>query len=243
MNNIDNIVKNYGIMILKKGTILYHTSFEKNLFNMNEKKFFYLFCSFHPSEYGINCTYVHFVKLKKDIKLFFMIDNIRNKNFIILNSSFINFFETSKVNLSSINKNKQLQFINILKKKRFNGWFSSINNSSINVEIALFNDISLYEFIKTNELVHDWNNWNGETKYLNTGNTYKISTIDIPIILIINEKYKEIINKLLIKIFVNNQLSPKTIFDIIMHNAIILYFNNNNKIINANNAIHKYINI
>ena len=34
MNNTNNIVKNYGIMILQEGSILYHTSDEKKLSNI-----------------------------------------------------------------------------------------------------------------------------------------------------------------------------------------------------------------
>lgn len=228
-------------MILQEGSILYHTSDEKKLSNINEYQKKFLFCTFHPSEYGMNCEYVHFIRLKKDIKLFFMIDNIKNKNITFLNSSFNHFFETRKINLSMINKNKQIKFINILKTKKFNGWFSTINNNGTNIEIALFNDKSLYEFVGTGELIFDWNNWNGKIKYLDTGYTYKITTLNKPITLIINEKYKNNINKLIEKIFINSKLKPKTIFDIIIHTANILYFNNNNTIINADNAINKYL--
>ena len=241
MNNTNNIIKNYGIVILKKDSILYHTSSEKNLSNIDEKDKFFLFCSFHPSEYGANSNYVHFIRLKQDVKLFFMIDNIRNNNLVFLDSSFKYFFERNKINLSFINKNKQLKFIDILKIRKFNGWFSSINDTSVNIEIALFNDKSLYEFIGSNELILNWNNWNGNNKYFNIGNSYKISTLTYPIILIINEKYRDIINKLLKKIFINGELKQRTIFDIIIHNAIILYFNKDNTIINADNAINKYI--
>jgi hypothetical protein len=241
MNNINNIIKNYGIVILKKNSILYHTSSEKNLSNIDEKDKFFLFCSFHPSEYGVNSNYVHFIRLKQDVKLFFMIDNMMNNNLVFLNSSFKYFFERNKINLSIINKNKQLKFINILKTKKFNGWFSSINNTSANIEIALFNDKNLYKIIGSNELILNWNNWNGETKYFNIGNSYKITTLNYPVILIINEKYRDIITKICKKIFINKELKPRTIFNIIIHNAIILYFNKDNRIINADNAINKYI--
>ena len=241
MNNTNNIIKNYGIVILKKDSILYHTSSEKNLSNISEKDKFFLFCSFHPSEYGANSNYVHFIRLKQDVKLFFMIDNIRNNNLVFLDSSFKYFFERNKINLSFINKNKQLKFIYILKTRKFNGWFSSINDTSVNIEIALFNDKSLYDFVETRELILDWNNWNGKTKYLDTWYTYKITTLNKPITLIINDKYKNNINKLIEKIFINSKLKPKTIFDIIIHNANILYFNDNNTIINADNAINKYL--
>jgi len=82
--------------------------------------------------------------------------------------------------------------------------FSTINNYGINTEIALFNDKSFYEFYETHELILDWNNWNGKKKYLDTGYSYKITTLIKPIILIINERYKDKINNLIKKIFINN---------------------------------------
>ena len=48
MNDSNIIIKDYGIMILKKNSILYHTS-ETKLINLKEKPF--LFCSFHPYDY------------------------------------------------------------------------------------------------------------------------------------------------------------------------------------------------
>ena len=39
MNNNVNLVKNYGIMILRKNTILYHTSNKKTLISTNDKFF------------------------------------------------------------------------------------------------------------------------------------------------------------------------------------------------------------
>ena len=74
--NIYNInLKKFGIIILKKNSILYHTSDNKylNLIDINKPL---LFCSFHPIDYeGYNTKYVHIIRLKKDIKLFFMVDD------------------------------------------------------------------------------------------------------------------------------------------------------------------------
>lgn len=78
MNN-NKLVKNYGIMILKKDSILYHTSDKKILSNLSENKTKFLFCSIHPSEYGSTSNYVHTYKLKRDIKLFFMVDTFGRK--------------------------------------------------------------------------------------------------------------------------------------------------------------------
>ena len=68
MNNSKIRIKDYGIMILKKGCILYHTS-DNSLLDINNKNIDFLFCSFHPYDYeGINSKYVNIIKLKIDIK-------------------------------------------------------------------------------------------------------------------------------------------------------------------------------
>ena len=49
------------------------------------------------------------------------------------------------------------------------------------------------------------------------------------------------IEKLFNNILSNGNLKPKSIFDIIVHNAQITYFDDNNNIINADNALEKYV--
>ena len=68
----------YGEVILKKDSILYHTSQELFTYK-NSKDKPLLFCTFHPSEYGANNnnSYVYFIKLKKDISLLFMVEKIQ----------------------------------------------------------------------------------------------------------------------------------------------------------------------
>jgi hypothetical protein len=67
----------YGEVILKKGSILYHTSDEQFTYKDELEKPL-LFCTFHPSEYGSNNnSYIHFIKLEKDISLLFMIEKIK----------------------------------------------------------------------------------------------------------------------------------------------------------------------
>lgn len=62
--------RNYGSVILKKDSILYHTSI-KDFTQINSNTKALLFCSFHPYEYSILNGYVHYIKLKKNIRLFF----------------------------------------------------------------------------------------------------------------------------------------------------------------------------
>ena len=64
----------YGEMIIKKGTVLYHTS--DNQFTINNSKPM-LFLTFHPSEYirGSD-SFITRIALNKDFSLFFMIDRI-----------------------------------------------------------------------------------------------------------------------------------------------------------------------
>ena len=121
--NTNNLIKNYGIMFLKKGTKLYHTSEEDELFNTNNSDIKFLFCSFHPYDYRFNSKYVYIIELKKDIKLFFMIDRFNNNKTPKFHSSFSNLLYFSKKNLSYLklnkrknNKNKFDKFTNILEK-------------------------------------------------------------------------------------------------------------------------------
>ena len=66
------LFKNYGSMILKKGSILYHVSDDKEFDTKNSRQKPFLFCTFHPSEW-FGYKYVHFIKLQKDVRLFFMV--------------------------------------------------------------------------------------------------------------------------------------------------------------------------
>jgi hypothetical protein len=75
-------------------------------------------------------------------------------------------------------------------------------------------------------------NINNTTNYNKTN--FNISTKNYPIKLIINNKYKNNIDNILNK-FKNYE--PSTIFEIIISNAEIYYFNDNNQIINTENAL------
>jgi len=200
--------KQYGEMIIKEGSILYHTSDHKFKYKDDKPV---LFCTFHPSEYTGNNKYLHYVKIKKDISLLFMISDIKD---IKIYSALNNLIEYPNKNLAKkhdyILKILEIDF----KKENFDGWFSSIENKA-NVEVALNNNKDIYEVIETKLLKHNWNNghYDDENKIiLKKWGKIKISTIEIPIILNINKKYE-----------IKSKFLSEFIFQIILNNGIINY--------------------
>jgi hypothetical protein len=203
-----------------------------------------LFCSFHPYDYeGINSKYINIIRLKRDIKIFFMVSELKiNKSNKKKYSAFSNFFNQDKKNLSVINKNKITDFANKLNHTKLDGWFSSIEDKS-GIEVALLNNKNLYECIGANNFNSNWNfiyENNNNKSYINIGKKYKICTIEKPAILIINEKFRNNIEKYKKSISSENFI-PTTIVEIVLNNAIILYFDKNNQTLNINNIIDKYL--
>jgi hypothetical protein len=75
----------YGSVIIKKDTILYHTTDEEFSYRPNKPM---LFTTIHPSEWeGIN-DYVVKIQLKRDVELLFMISGFK-KIFIFSSLNFI----------------------------------------------------------------------------------------------------------------------------------------------------------
>jgi hypothetical protein len=223
----------YGEVILKKGSILYHTSDEQFIYKDEHDKPF-LFCTFHPSEYGTNNnnSYIHFIKLEKDISLLFMIEKIK-KNLIF--SSLHMFTLNKKGNLSKMNKNKLLLFSAQLKNNNFDGWLTSINNKT-NIEVALLNNKNLYKLFKSNKLNENWINSYYENNILihkKWGINYPICTIINPIIFIINERFKEQIDEYK-KLEINSKFLSEYVFQIILNNAKIKYVKGEYKKFNWN---------
>jgi hypothetical protein len=221
----------YGEVILKKGSVLYHTSDE--LFTFKDDKPL-LFCTFHPSEYGSNNndSYVHFIKLKKDISLLFMIEKIK-KNLIF--SALHSFTLNKRGNLSKMNNSKLLLFSNKLKHYNFDGWLTSINNKTA-IEVALLNNNNLYKLLKSNKLNENWVNSNYVNNKLiskNWGINYPICTLKKPCTLIVNERYKKELEDYQ-KIEINSTLVFNNVFQIILHNAEILYIKGNYENFNWN---------
>jgi hypothetical protein len=163
----------YGKMIIKKDTILYHTSDEPFQYNPTKNM---LFCTFHPSEYTGDNEFVHFIILKRDVELLFMVDHIhRIKLFSALNQiidhpnknmakNTLSYGGVSRNNgwnygdvVGMIHPFILQEMVTKLQQDRLDGWFSSIENRS-NVEIAFINDRNIYDVIHTEKLKRNWNN-------------------------------------------------------------------------------------
>jgi hypothetical protein len=204
--------KIYGEMIIKKDTILYHTSDEPYHFKSNQETPM-LFCTFHPFEYGMAGDYVCFVRIKKDINLLFMVEDIKKVRIYSALSTFINH---PNANLAKKHKKELYFFSEQLKKENLDGWFSSIENKGT-VEVALINNNSLYEIMNCDLLKNNNNKINNK----NWGN-YNIYTIKNPIILNINERFKDILEKYK-DYCIKENLVNNYIFEIILMNAEINY--------------------
>ena len=209
--------KQYGEMIIKEGSILYHTSDHKFKYKDDKPM---LFCTFHPSEYTGNNKYLHYVKIKKDISLLFMISDIKD---IKIYSALNDLIEHPNKNLAK-KHDYILKILEIdLKKENFDGWFSSIENKA-NVEVALNNNKDIYEVIETKLLQHNWNNghYDEDNIILKKWGKIKISIIEIPVTLNINKKYKKMIKQYK-KYEIKSKFLSEFIFQIILNNAIINY--------------------
>jgi hypothetical protein len=215
------IMKNiYGEVIIKKNSILYHTSEEIFSYkNYTEKPM--LFCTFHPSEWdGIN-DYVTFIKLKRDISLLFMIEKFKKKYIFSSLSSFIN---NKNENLAKKYNSNLYCFVNELKHENFDGWFTSIENKST-VEVSLINNLDLFETIKTEELKRNWrnaNNLNNIITIKNWGNKYPICSIKKNIIFKLNERYKKMIEDY-INYGLESNFPYDNVLNIIFDNAEFYY--------------------
>ena len=200
----------YGSVIIKKDTILYHTTDEEFSYRPNKQM---LFMTIHPSEWeGIN-DYVVKIQLKRDVELLFMISGFR-KIFIF----------SSLNNLSKKSDKKLKWFVEKLKEQNLDGWLSSIENKS-QIEITIINDSDIFEPVSFEPLYRNWrngNNLNGEKNYKNWGNIYPISSRMIPVIFNLNIRYKSMINE-----YIQFGLKSKYPFEyalqIILENAIIKY--------------------
>ncbi len=231
--------REYGSVILKEGSILYHASVNNFSYTNSVDKPL-LFCSFHPSEFLINRNYIHIhhIKLKKNVRLFFMIDSIKQRK---IHSSFDNFINSKNKNKKflKLNQNKRIMMAQLLKNENFNGWFSSIDRGST-LEVALLNDTSLFECIKSERYVDNTNqnfyiNENTElSNMLNEnimskvwGKHYKICVLIYPVNLYLNIKYKEMIDTFM-KDCIKVKNTYNNILFLLLQNAFIKYHHSNN---------------
>jgi hypothetical protein len=211
----------YGEVILRKGTVLYHTS--EVPFKENPAKPM-LFTSFHPSEwYNLTDEYVVRVQLKRDISLLFMISSIHYKSHllplldVLLNKPGQNLRKMADETLACCS--------NYLKRDGFDGWLSSIEGKST-IEAALLNDMSIFEVLPTEEINgRMWTNshYNSENIFIHKrwGTKYPISTLSLPATLNINKRYKEQIDAY--TEYVGRKMCDEFAFQILISNATINY--------------------
>jgi hypothetical protein len=232
----------YGSVLLKKNTILYHTTDQfcektqncedshivSNSQYETDKEFHcnpnkpLLFLTFHPSEWEGANYYVVKIILKKDIELLFMISGFR-KHFIY---SSLNELNNNRNIMSKLSNKKKLCIVKKLKDEKLDGWFSSIENKS-QIEVALINDNELFTIISFEKLTRNWrngNNLNNKLTCKNWGTKYEISTLYLPVIFDINERYKLMIEEY-IKYGLESNFPYEYILQVILKNAIIKYHN------------------
>jgi len=202
----------YGKMKMKKGSVLYHTS--ENKFIVDLKKPF-LFLTFHPSEWDIMNKYVTMIRIKKDITLLFMIEGFqKGRIFSCLNT----FTKHPNLNLAKKYDKNLMCYREELKKEQYDGWFTSIENKT-SVEVGLINDEKNYEVLKTERLKRNWGYKKNKKSW---GTIYPICTIEQPVKLKINLRYKSMIEEYK-KYGIKTGNEHNTVFLIILENAKIYY--------------------
>jgi hypothetical protein len=191
----------YGSMIIGKDTILYHATDEEFSYNPKKKL---LYTIFHPSEWiGYDSEYIVRIRLKRDIEVLFFISGFR-KHYVLSNQE----------------EKKSPEFLQKLDKENLDGWLASIENRS-HVEVAILNDLTIFEAISFEPLRKNWRNGNclgGIPECKNWGNLYPISSRTIPIVLHLNEKYKRLIEEY-IQYGLESKYPFEYAFQVILENA------------------------
>jgi hypothetical protein len=205
-------------MILKKGSVLYHTSQEPFEYRTNKPM---LFCVFHPSEWVDINNYVTRIELRRDLSLLFMIDSFKKTHVFSALNGLIN---KPGLNLAKMFDSNLACYSHILRQEGFDGWFSSIENKG-SVEVALLNDPSIFSYLPSEHLKRNWrnsNNLNNVITVKNWGKLYPICTMSQPAILNIHERFHTLIESYM----GTNKKSAfpnDFIFQILLSNALISY--------------------
>jgi hypothetical protein len=224
------MLKSYYVnVLLKKNTILYHTTDNNFSYQYNKP---FLFLTFHPSEWENLHYNVVKIILKKDINLLFMISGFK-KHFIFssINDTFLQknytliFGDNNNLNyMLKLSNNEKLDIIEKLENENFNSWFSSIENKS-HIEVALINNENFYSILSFEKLTRNWRNGNNLNNILSTknwGNKYEISTLHLPVIFALNIIYKKIIEEY-IEYGLTSKYPYEYLLQVIFKNAIINY--------------------
>jgi hypothetical protein len=208
----------YGVVILPKGTRLYHLSTNK-LCSLPQKPV--LFMTLHPSEWYIEDSHISVVELQREVSLLFMVKYI---NRLRIYSSLNNYLGNQNTNLAKMNYENIKCWLPFLKKENLDGWFSSIENKTA-IEFAILNDPSVLKIIECLPIKFNWNNTsynsNMELVPKKWGSKYPISSLTDPIKMIINSRFKEQIENYQIQI--KEQDPDGTAFAVLLKNAEITY--------------------
>jgi hypothetical protein len=218
-----NIFYRYGYMTIPKGTILYHMNDSKKFIYKNEEEKPFLFCTFHPSEYK-DQYYIHYIKLKKKIKVLVMIEKIDEDRIYSALSNISGYDPLLKI-LLKMNILVLHQMKDLLKKENLNGWFSSIDNGK-NTEITILNKYETFIYIKSHKMIRMWRNGylkNNEVFIKEWRNLYKISFIEKPIKLYVNKRFKKLFKKYK-KYEKKSKFIHEYIFQMILDYAKIKYY-------------------
>ena len=213
----------YGTMTIPKDSILYHSSHTE--FKLNPSKPM-LFLTFHPSDWPEE--YITRIKIKRDIKLLFMVYPSK------IHGASLHPLLNILINKPGLNLNKQKNsnlkcYVKELEHEELDGWFSSIEGRTP-IEVAIINDTTLYDIVESEEYNNNMKNGyvyaienTGNSIYIpvNWGTKYPISTLEYPVKIVVNSKYKS-----LFEMFERITSEGGIMFpiQIVLANASITYF-------------------
>ncbi len=207
----------YGIVILPKGTKLYHVSINKRC-TLPQKPV--IFMTLHPSEWYSEDSHISVVELQRDVTLLFMVKDIYRMR---VYSSLNNYLE-NETNLAKMNYKRIKCWVPFLKNENLDGWFSSIENKTA-IEFAIINDPAVLKIIDCLPITFNWSNTNYNGGILvpkNWGSKYPISSRTFPVKFILNSRFKPQIENY------QEQIAKEdpngTAFSILLKNAEFEYF-------------------
>jgi hypothetical protein len=183
----------YGEVILKRGSVLYHTS-DKPFHQTNDVPM--LFLTFHPSDWDTG-KYITKFTLIKDVTLFFMVERIHNFRVYPLLDTLI---DAPGRNLDKMYFRNQVCYGQNLLVGGFDGWFSTIKGGP-SIEVGLLNLGDVWSYKPSTLLRRDWKDVYTNTK----GRWGIIYPINVSAVFRIHHRYKEDIDAYL---YNTNSVSP-----------------------------------
>ena len=214
----NKLKSSYGVVVLPKGTRLYHAGIKKRC-SLPEKPV--IFMTLHPSEWSYEEFHISVVELQRDVTLLFMVKDIYRMRLY----SSLNMYLENGTNLAKMDSNKIQCWIPFLKNETLDGWFSSIENKTA-IEFAIMNDPTILKIIECLPITFNWTNstYNRNMSLVpkNWGTRYPISSTILPVKFILNSRFKPQIEKY------QEQIAEEdpngTAFSILLKNAEIDYF-------------------